>query len=330
MLVFMFMAGMALSAAGLVCSNCRKTINGNYLKTPDGKVFCSQKCYEQTLPRCKVCGKVLSGQSIKSGNDYYCSQECFSSQLPVCQGCGRHSGRGMVFKSGKDVFYCEECAQLPKCFSCMLPAVGGSALEDGRSICGKCTKDAVNDQDQAEKIFNAVRELMKTKFDICTGHRIKLRMVDLPSMQRRSPDYAPGMEMGLFVYDATINTVQKETVTLSGIKEETQTFRSNVSYTIFFLKGTPAHKLVEVFSHELGHDWMQEYYPSVTDLKIKEGFSEYCAYMVNKSYHQESMNQRIKNNPDPIYGDGFRTIYKIGGENGDFSAIRRFLRQHSK
>ena len=334
-----FLAGLAiyLLAGGLVwaatgeCSYCHKKLGAKYLETADGRTFCSRKCYEQTLPHCKVCGKLLNGASIRSGKDYYCSQQCFETQLPVCRGCGRHAAHGVVFKAGgPDMFYCDTCAALPKCFSCMLPAIKGTALADGRVICARCKEESVWTQEEAERLFEAVRKVLREQFDLSTRHRIKLRLIDLPSMQRRSPDYSPGMEMGLFVFDATINTVQKDTLTLTGIKTETETYRSDVSYTIFGLTGTPRSKLIEVFAHELGHDWMQEYYPGVKALKIREGVAEYCSYVVNLQFKQGEMNLRMKNNPDPIYGDGFRLIYKVGGERGDFSAVRRFLRQNER
>ena len=194
-------------------------------------------------------------------------------------------------------------------------------------ICPECNRDAGLTQEEIEALFREIRQKMRTELDIGTSHRIQLRMLDLPAMQRRSPDYAPGVELGLFVYDATINTViTTQPLILGGEREKTETYRSNVSYSIYFLSHTPRRKLIEVFAHELGHDWMIENFPKVKSLEIREGFSEYCAWLANRLFGQEFMNRRIENNPDPIYGGGFRLIKKIGDEGG-MSSIRRFLRK---
>jgi len=312
-------------AAGLTCAVCGKKISGRYLVV-DGKSYCSRECLDTTLPHCAVCGKAIEGSCYRKDDKYYCSQKCLNNLLPTCQGCGKHAMKGVLFKGEKDLFYCSDCAALPKCFACMLPAVSGRLLEDHRSICPECDKTAVWTMEAAEAIFKEVRDRMRRDLDIGTNHRVQLRMLDLPSMRRRSPDYAPGMEMGLFVYDATINTVITPQPLSLGEKEKVETFRSDVSYSIFFLSGTPKRKLIEVFAHELGHDWMTENFPQVKSLKIREGFSEYCAWRINQLFKQESLNRRIEENTDPMYGEGFRMIRKIAEEDG-MSSIRRFLRK---
>lgn len=226
------------------------------------------------------------------------------------------------------MFFCEDCAKLPKCFSCLVPAVKGYKLEDGRHICGECYKTAVNDMDEAVKIFKDVRKKMADRLGLSTSHRIKLRMVDMQAMQRRSPGYTHGIELGLFMFEATVKTTVKNRLTLTGNKQETETYRENVSYSIFFLNNTPRKKLIEVFAHELGHDYMQEYYPNVLSIKFKEGFCELCAFLINKIYGQPEMNRRIINNPDLTYGGGFRIMYGLYNEGG-LNEVKRFLRKNN-
>lgn len=318
-------AALTLEAAAPQCVVCGKTIKGRYLVNDD-KAYCSKSCLESTLPRCDVCGKTIEGPHFRKDNKYYCSKTCLETLFPACHSCGERSANGVLFKAENDYFYCASCAAKPKCFSCMLPAPHGRQLEDGRTICDECDKTAVWTLDDAEKIFKEVRDKMRTDLDIGTGHRIQLRMLDLPAMQRRAPGYAPGMEMGLFVYDATINTIITSQPLSIGEKEKTETFRSNVSYSIYFLSGTPKRKLIEVLAHELSHDWMIENFPQVKSLKIREGFSEYCAWRANILFGQPSMNRRITENTDDIYGNGFKLIKNADDEDG-MSAIRRLLRK---
>lgn len=327
-LAFVFaLFALLAEAAALRCAVCGREIKGRYMVS-DGKAYCSQTCFDKILPHCVACGKTIKGPYLTHDGKVYCSKNCLATIYPVCRGCGVKSAKGTLFKGEKDYFYCPTCAVLPKCFSCMLPAVGGKQLEDGRMLCRRCLPEAVWTMKDAEVIFLEVRSRMKDELNIGTRHRIQLRMVDLPSMQRRSPDYAPGTELGLFVYDATIKTVITPSL-IPGGKETTQTYRSDVSYTIFFLSGTPKSKLIEVFAHELGHDWMIANYPGVKSLKLREGFSEYCAWMTNRLFGQERMNRRIMDNPDPIYGEGFRTVYKVSQDDG-LSSVRQFLHRNNQ
>lgn len=327
LLLYVFLQLCAVAAIAAECSVCGKTVRGKYLKAND-KIFCSQTCLDKTLPHCAECDKIIKGAYFSRDGKFYCSQECLSRTWPQCRGCGRHSASGAVFKGSEDMFFCSECVKLPHCFSCLMPAYMGSTLEDGRTICPVCMKSAVTDIEEANRIFEEVRGVMRDKLGISTNHNIRLRMVDLPAIQRRSPDYSHGIEMGLYVYDATVKTITTNKLPLLGGKPETTSYRTNESYTIFFLDHTPVEKLREVFAHELGHDWLQKFYPDIVTLKIKEGFCELCAYMVNELMGQARMNRRISNNPDEIYGGGFRLLYEQY-EQGGWEGVRRFLRKNN-
>lgn len=58
------LASVLAAPAVLRCSECGKVISGRYLKTSDGRVFCSQQCAEARLPRCSHCHKPCTKQII--------------------------------------------------------------------------------------------------------------------------------------------------------------------------------------------------------------------------------------------------------------------------
>ena len=45
-------------------------------------------------------------------------------------------------------------------------------------------------------------------------------------------------------------------------------------------------------------------------IKIKEGWAEFVATLVNKTYGNSEMNKRMEVNKNKIYGDGYRMIKK--------------------
>jgi endogenous inhibitor of DNA gyrase (YacG/DUF329 family) len=305
----------ANAAQKIYCSQCGHRITGKYLKSGN-RYYCSKRCLEKSLPKCSVCGKPATIK--RSDGKYFCSQRCLAKTWPVCSACGRHSKEGI--KRGVDhIFLCSRCAAKPKCFSCFMPADYGK-LSDGRYICKHCHKTAVIQQSKAEKIANEVRNIMRDKLAIFTDHNISYHLVSQTDLKKHLTHDDKGIELGLYRFEQTIekSTITKKslgrvinTTTEEKIKDET--------HQIYFLFGIPENKFREVAAHELAHDWMQEYYPNVTDIKIKEGWAEFVASLVNKISGNSAMNRRMELNKNKIYGDGYRMIkkyvqnYKIEG-----------------
>ena len=100
--------------------------------------------------------------------------------------------------------------------------------------------------------------------------------------------------------------------------EKEQKLKTNHRYSILVLTGLPKKKFIEVCAHELGHDWMNENFPKIKDLKLKEGWAEYFASEVNKLYEQKAMNKRIETNTSKVYGDGYRFIRDYVKRHGNF------------
>ncbi|MFA6716850.1 MAG: hypothetical protein WCS27_15835 [Victivallaceae bacterium] len=314
-----------VAAATLRCSVCGKKIKGRYLKA-DGKVFCSQKCFDQTKPICAVCGKRCTKGAYKKDDKYYCSKKCLETTLPKCALCGKPFRQGIVIKTPEgDKVYCEHCGALPKCFVCGLPAASGTYLKDGRFLGANCGKTAIFSEDEAKKLFDEIRSRIAKDLNWSTKHRIHLRLVDLNTLKKASANYEPGMEMGLYKYTYTVKTKTEKTYSLlKGHQEKTEVKKTNNRYSILILNGLPEWKFVEVCAHELGHDWMQENYPKIKDLKVKEGWAEYFASRVNEIYGREYLNKRMESNPSKIYGDGYRFIRDYVKRYGMHGLMRHF------
>ncbi|OGV58390.1 MAG: hypothetical protein A2X49_10510 [Lentisphaerae bacterium GWF2_52_8] len=326
---------LAVFAAQLRCAECGKNIppKSQYY-TVQGRVFCSQSCYkkffEKTLPKCATCGKSCNG-GFQSNGKYYCSQECLSKIWPVCSLCGKRVPKGALMgEGGASKFFCEDCAKLPRCFACQMPSKG-IELPDGRHLCYSCQETAVADQALASRTMDEVRARMDEVFGLNTKHKIVLHLSDSNELKRNSANYSPGLELGLFCYKATIETVTTVRSNAIGKKKssETQSSVTEQQYSIYVLDNIPKDKLCEVLAHELAHDWMQEYYPNISDLKIKEGWAEYVAAQMNKSAGREEFNRRMEKNPDPNYGDGYRMIRDYVAKHG-FTKLSDLFMEYNK
>ncbi len=316
LLLLALLCGFCFDAAAVNCASCNKKIGGKYL-TANNKSYCSEKCFEQTLPVCVICNKRCVKGFLKD-NKSYCSQECLNKTLPKCNLCNKPFSKGVFVGQNQQYgkVFCMQCSAKPKCFACTMPG-NCESLQDGRNICEICKKTAIFEQDDAIEIFNDVRKKMYEKLGYSSNHIINFFLTDAPTLEKKSASHTPGQELGLFEYSCTINTVTKSKLGWNlKFEEKTEEFKNNEKFSIYALYGLPRAKLIEVCAHELAHDWMQQYYPNISDLKIKEGWAEYVATLVNTLYGQSAMNQRMETNPDKIYGDGYRAIRDFVSQNG--------------
>ena len=305
----------------LRCAWCGAKITGRYIKA-GGKVYCSRACFEASLPKCEICGK--PAKITTSDGKHYCSKECLAKTWPVCSFCGKRSSKG-VWRGWDRRFLCAKCAKLPRCFACGMPGV--FKLPDGRLLCRDCAKTAVLKREDMLAVAEATRQLMRVKLGLSTDHDVQYAMVDEKTLKKVSAGYGGGRELGVFRFEALIErTVVKRKD--DGGKETSDSNERIKSrkYEILFLSGIPLAKLREVAGHELAHDWMEENYPHIRDVKLKEGWAEYVASQVNRLYGQERMNIRMERNKNPIYGDGYRYVKGIV-EKGGIKALLEVFRK---
>lgn len=315
----------AEAGRALKCATCGRKIRGQYLKLK-GRHYCSKRCLSKSLPKCDECGRP---SKYTSGKKHYCSNKCLEKSWPICASCHRHAQKGMR-RSYKKVFLCERCAAKPKCFSCFMPADYGR-LPDGRRICKKCNKTAVMDYDIVVKVAKSVRNAMREKLGLSTNHKIVYKMVGSDELSGKNEHGQSGTELGLYKFAQTIETFTLTKTDYLGRKTTTKEKRVKpATHTIYLLYGMPKNKLIEVVAHELGHDWMQEHLPKITNLTLKEGWAEYVASLVNSLCGRSKMNMRMKLNKDAVYGGGFRKIYKISRKNGLKSVVAYLEKRNKK
>lgn len=317
---------------GLKCAKCGKEIKAGerFLKASDGSIFCSEKCFQASLPLCSVCGKILSGGAFK-GKDgkFYCSEKCLSTTWKPCSLCGKRVPEGvMVIGAGGKAFFCNQCSQLPKCFCCDMYAKC-LKLNDGRFICPECSKTAVMEEKEIIAVAMEVRQKMKEKLGMSTDHNIEYKVVDINELAKLAPKNELGIELGLFHFEEkSEKTITTQTTSDGKVVNKVEDERISRKYVIYLLYGMPRDKLVEVVAHELGHDWMKGNYPKIADPKVREGFAEYTAARVNILYGRGYMNKRMQDNASENYGGGYRFISSIAAKGEE--KLNAFLEKYNK
>lgn len=291
LILSLMLALTALEAAGLRCVECKREISGRYF-TANGKAYCSEACIQKTWPKCSLCGK------------------------PFRSGVQMSEDPAKVF--------CAECAAKPQCFSCQLPA-DCRKLDDGREICPQCFSRAIFELGTAREIFDEVRRRLRDELKLGTDRKIYFQLTSLPELEKRSKESGvnQGIELGLFYHNFT-EVTRTTTFALPWKKPKTEIIRTNERFAIYVLYGLPKEKLIEVCAHELAHDWMQDNYPGIKDMKIREGWAEYVATKANRLFGNENLNRRIERNPDPVYGDGYRAIAQYVADHGENGLYKYF------
>jgi len=109
--------------------------------TDDGKKYCSDECFEKSLPKCIICGKPVNGGIIDTHGKIFCDDKCFEKSLPTCSVCGKPIYDG--FHSQDDKYFCSKmCYEktLPHCNTCKKPMYSWIETADGRLFCNDTCK----------------------------------------------------------------------------------------------------------------------------------------------------------------------------------------------
>ena len=253
-----------------LCANCNKPINGNYYK--DGSKYYHRHCYEQTVvPKCDVCLKPLTSKYLKDiyGITYH---EYHEKEYPYCDNCNRLISQNTTR--------------------------GGFTYEDGRNICNLCKKNSVSSDAVVPSLLNKViKSLRNYGLNFNTGN------INIKAVDRKMLKSAAGNS-----YSASIRGYCWTRIT-----EETFGKRETIKYehTIFVLNKIPAKYIEATIAHELMHVWINENIDHSLTKQLEEGSCNFIAYLYLKydySNLSKDIIKQLKDDPSPIYGDGFRKV----------------------
>lgn len=311
-----------LFAQSIRCSMCGKIIRGDYLMG-GGKAYCSQKCFDKTLPKCATCGKVIRDNSFQFKNKNYCSIKCMKQVLPKCDSCHQPiSGKYSVYETpnGKQKTLCYHCSQLTRCFACDLPG-RSTRLPDGRYICETCARESIKSPEEARKLFDEVRAVTERILGKKIDCPLRFHTVDYPTLLKITnvPLEDTTIELGL----CRSNMLERKTGNISEI----------VKYDcdIYILDTLPRWRFIEIAAHELAHHWQYHQFPYLKQdpKKIPEGFAEYASALVNDAYGQASLNKKKLERRDFIYGSGYKLFLGIAKQGG-LQAVFQYLKRQEK
>ncbi len=288
------------------CAVCKEKLDGRFIKV-DGKTY-HEDCYNRkAAPRCEVCGKTINGQYLeKDGRKYH--KDCYlDNKAPRCAICDKpitgkyiedHWGNIYHENHERELIKCEYCGRL----ICSEITGGGHEYSDGRSVCNLCYASAVKNESAVKRLSaDVARDLRRSGIEIDLNS-VSVQLVDLNELRKISGNPLP-REMG-FAHC------------------EQKTRLNKIVWTkckVYVLSGLPETLFEGILAHELMHVWTGQNCRHETNVVLAEGSANYASYLIYKRRTGNLAKVHIENlfeNPDPIYGNGFRMVYKYIEENG--------------
>ncbi len=183
--------------------------------------------------------------------------------------------------------FCTAHQDLPSCRLCGAPFRGG-----GR-FCDPCAATGVNTQDELHALLPKARAVLRA-MGMSLKHPVRVRLVDETRMHAMSANES-GM-VGGFI------TIQGQRV-----------------MEIYVAAGLPEMEFGATVAHEFMHAWIaQNGFPRL-DRAVEEGLCQVVAYRWLRDQPDSRaslVRNSIDNNPDPVYGDGFRTVKQAVKRHG--------------
>ena len=292
----------------ILCAHCGRKITGQHIVFDDKHYH--EQCFDKSVaPRCAVCGKALTGQYVVvNGKEYH--QDCYDqSEALRCSICDKPLvGRYIIDFWGNN-YHPHHNDEIPSCDYCrrlISPrSTGGShQYADGRTICNICYESAIEENSGMVSIIKTVQTILARKGIKIDMSDVPVQLVDKPTLGRLTGHGDVQTEMGLAHYQYSKN--------LTGQIRDRK-------HIIYILHGLPERTFEGVAAHEMMHVWTNLNAPKTPAPRLNEGISN-CASFWIYSRHRDQMAEylirNLRENPDPVYGEGFRQVQRYIRKKG--------------
>lgn len=315
-------AGGAYHPHCFVCSHCQKPLEKTFY--PKGDRLYHQACYEKLfMPRCDQCGQAIRSKYTRTDEGRF-HPECYTQRHGLtCALCGEtirgrylydHWGHKTHPEHGEGgekvpVLSCHVCARL------IAPQAdkpqSGRLLSDGRALCAPCHQSEIVSfaQIQAAKL-EVIAQMHAVGFDYIPDY-IKVELSEDQQLLNQRLRASPTGNIHGFT-----RTAQRNIPGYGLILE----------HSISVLGGLPRVAFMSVLAHELLHVWIHENNLRHLSHAEVEGFCNLgSALICHNALKAETeydaalarvLLQRMQEDPDPAYGEGYRAMaWRLQNQN---------------
>lgn len=196
----------------------------------------------------------------------------------------------------------------PVCEACGGSAAGGKTWADGRRACSDCAAAAVVLPSEAGRARATALEALQQLFRIDLSRvACRVTLLDRPELLRLAGDVA---HSELRAFTEVEDIYQGNELVL---REQ----------RIFLLRGLPREEAIAVLAHELFHVWqVRNGGGKGATPAWREGSAQWVQLRVFESRGAKRWAERLRADPDPVYGEGLRRFEKLVKARGEAEALR--------
>lgn len=205
--------------------------------------------------------------------------------------------KGHYLKDEWQQFICVH-HQVEQCSSCgRFVKPSDLHVADGRCLCNFCRPSVVILDEHIKWVEKRVRFIFSSHGIIDIPLDVPIHLVTPADMAKlKGANFIDLFQPGLTITSKTIGL-----------------FCSKYNHTIYIFNYLPKIQFAGVLAHEMLHVWQNgnNYFLSP---KYTEGFCNLGSYLIYKTIDTDLSKyfiERLKTNPDPIYGDGFREVFEM-------------------
>lgn len=230
--------------------------------------------------KCIVCNNTIIGRYYQ---DYWGNKVCQSHI------------------DNNEVTFCASCGS----FVCSNESTG-----DGRSLCKSCMASVISKAEQVDKLKKYV---LRKFMDI--GVFFNDKFLDSVNIDIVSPQKMAEIRKQPVNFQ---NKGLTQTYSCNTLGGKFLGFKDKFKHHIYMLSYLPKIEFAATLAHEILHIWQIENGIQLPSLKC-EGLCNIGSYIIYENMSAQKALYYKKNlmeNPDPIYGDGFRFIYRMYEQYG--------------
>jgi len=207
---------------------------------------------------------------------------------------------GNAFHSSheKEGLFCHSCSRIIS----QGVTRGGYNYPDGRHLCSLCKITAIKEDSSVISSYQSVITQLRTVGIIQIPNAIPINLVDLNQLNKKAGNLSHAKLKGFTQIGTHINSENN----------------TESHYTIFILNGLPKVEFKAVLAHEILHVWLANNTIQLNE-ELAEGFCNLGSYLIytnDGTLFSQIHLQAMENDPDVIYGSGFRNmkllLFKIG------------------
>ncbi|MBF0225556.1 MAG: hypothetical protein HQK76_08895 [Desulfobacterales bacterium] len=286
---------------GYVCDHCGELL-GEVWQVYNNKKY-HQGCYEKYYqPRCDICGLPIQDKYTTDDKGKYHASCYREHKLPKCDICLRPiegeyikdvwGHKAHKHHNGQKTVTCDTCSRILSSAT----SNGAFKYSDGRYICGYCKAGAIENIESAKRYVPEILKQLSQYGMKGIPNNIPIFLVDRNQLAKISNNK--------FSKD-TKGFTKIETKLLNNVKVSS-------SYEIYILFGLQELAFKGTLAHELLHVWQFEHNARLSKIE-SEGFCNLGSAIIYESGSSQLATillDNLKNDPDPIYGAGYRKMSK--------------------